>query len=91
MRKILKTFLISFIKGYKFILSPLLGQNCRFYPTCSTYTIQAIEDHGSIKGLFLGTKRLLKCHPYYKGDFIDPVPLPHEKLTKDCAHHDDRV
>ncbi|MEM6811380.1 MAG: membrane protein insertion efficiency factor YidD [Pseudomonadota bacterium] len=70
----MKSILIIFIKAYRFLISPLLGPNCRFHPTCSCYTIESIQKHGSIKGLFLGVKRICKCHPYYHGDFDDPVP-----------------
>ncbi len=70
----IKKILISLIKVYSFLLSPLLGQNCRFHPTCSAYTREAIERHGSLKGVFLGGKRLLKCHPWHKGEMLDPVP-----------------
>ncbi len=70
----MKSILIALIKSYRFAISPLIGMNCRFHPTCSVYMIEAIETHGVIKGVFLGLKRILKCHPYYKGDFLDPVP-----------------
>jgi len=70
----IKTALIGFIKIYSFILSPLLGQNCRFHPTCSQYARKAIEQHGSFKGSLLGIRRIMKCHPWHKGDMLDPVP-----------------
>lgn len=70
----IKKLLISLIRVYSFLLSPLLGQNCRFYPTCSAYTRQAIEEHGSVKGVWLGIIRILKCHPWHKGEMLDPVP-----------------
>ncbi len=70
----MRKFLTSIIKFYSFLISPLLGANCRFYPTCSAYMQEAIKEHGSIKGVYLGSKRLCKCHPYYKGTFDDPVP-----------------
>ncbi|MCP2519213.1 membrane protein insertion efficiency factor YidD [SCandidatus Aminicenantes bacterium Aminicenantia_JdfR_composite] len=69
MRKIV----LGLIKFYKKFISPLLGNRCRFYPTCSDYTFQAIEKYGLFKGLLLGGKRLLKCHPFNPGG-IDPVP-----------------
>lgn len=69
----MKKIALALIKGYKFLISPLLGRNCRFYPTCSEYTHEAIQKHGLIKGILLGTKRLLKCHPFHSGG-IDPVP-----------------
>ena len=64
----------ALIKGYALLVSPFLGQNCRFYPTCSCYAHEAIERHGVIKGTWLGIKRIAKCHPYYKGEYDDPVP-----------------
>ena len=64
--------LIQFIKGYRFILSPLLGQSCRYLPTCSEYSIEALKTYGFFKGLFLSIKRILSCHPWGQGGF-DPV------------------
>ncbi len=69
----MKKVILFLIKSYRSYLSPLFGQNCRFYPTCSRYTYIAIEKHGLYKGLYLGTKRLLKCHPFHSGG-VDPVP-----------------
>lgn len=69
----MKKIVLALIKGYKILISPLLGRNCRFYPTCSEYTHEAIQKHGLLKGLLLGTKRLLKCHPFHSGG-VDPVP-----------------
>lgn len=66
--------IIQFIKFYRLVISPMSGATCRFHPTCSAYMIEAIEEHGVLKGLYLGITRILKCHPYYKGDAIDPVP-----------------
>ncbi|MBC8381666.1 MAG: membrane protein insertion efficiency factor YidD [SAR92 clade bacterium] len=65
--------LIAVIKLYQFSISALLGQRCRFYPSCSNYTIEAIETHGVAKGLYLATKRITKCHPFHPGG-IDMVP-----------------
>jgi len=69
------------IKMYKRFISPMLGNNCRFYPTCSTYTYHAIEKHGIIKGGYLGTKRILKCNPFFEGG-LDPVPEKFEVKIK---------
>jgi putative membrane protein insertion efficiency factor len=69
----MRRLILALIKGYKILLSPLLGHNCRFYPTCSDYTYQAIEKFGAAKGLYLGLRRILKCHPFHEGGF-DPVP-----------------
>jgi len=69
----MKTILLALIKGYKLLLSPFFGTQCRFYPTCSSYAHEAIETHGAIKGSWLATKRILKCHPWHPGG-VDPVP-----------------
>jgi len=61
------------IRLYQRFLSPLLGARCRFYPSCSDYTYQAIKKYGFFKGLVLGAGRLLRCHPLHPGGF-DPVP-----------------
>ena len=74
----MRSLLIAFIKAYKIIISPLLGPRCRFYPTCSSYGLEAIQLHGAGKGTYLTLRRLLKCHPFHEGG-IDPVP---EKLSK---------
>ena len=68
----LKTFFISLIKFYKLFLSPFLGANCRYIPTCSDYAIQAIEQKGIIKGIYISFKRVLRCHPL-GGSGYDPV------------------
>ena len=69
----MKKIIILIIKTYQITLSPLLGSNCRFHPTCSEYTIQAVNDHGVYRGLILGVKRISKCHPL-GGKGYDPVP-----------------
>lgn len=71
----MKIIIIFFIKAYKKIISPIFsccGIHCKYYPTCSDYTIQAIEKYGVIKGCFIGVKRILKCNPFSKGGF-DPL------------------
>lgn len=65
--------MILVIKLYQKLLSPLLGQNCRFNPTCSSYAISAIKMHGFIKGSWFAAKRIIKCHPLHPGG-DDPVP-----------------
>jgi putative membrane protein insertion efficiency factor len=64
---------ITFIKGYQRFISPILGSNCRFYPSCSCYACEAIERFGIVKGGWLASKRILKCHPLNEGG-EDPVP-----------------
>ena len=70
--KISKNIVISSINLYKYLISPLLGNNCRFVPTCSEYTKESIIKYGVIKGLWLGLKRIVKCHPWGKGGY-DPI------------------
>ena len=65
--------LIRLIRFYQKFMSPLLGQNCRFYPTCSQYAIEALSNHGALKGSSLAIKRILKCNPW-GGYGIDNVP-----------------
>lgn len=69
----MKHLVLFLLRGYKKTVSPLLGQHCRFFPSCSDYTREAIVKHGLAKGLYFGTKRLLKCHPLHPGG-VDPVP-----------------
>jgi putative membrane protein insertion efficiency factor len=79
LNKLLSGLLLLVIKFYQYLISPLLGYNCRFYPSCSSYTKEAIEVHGPLKGLCLGGRRIIKCHPYHEGG-IDLVP---DKESKD--------
>jgi putative membrane protein insertion efficiency factor len=69
----MKKIALFLIKIYQLLLSPLFGRNCRFIPTCSVYTSEAIKKYGFLKGIFLGGKRLAKCHPFHPGG-VDPVP-----------------
>ena len=73
MNKIIASFFILLIKIYQICLSPFLGKNCRFNPTCSVYTTEAITKYGVIKGSYLAVRRLIKCHPFSKSDYYDPV------------------
>ena len=68
--------LIKFIKGYRFLISPLLGHSCRYLPTCSEYSIEALTTYGFYKGLLMSIKRILSCHPIKflgGGEGFDPV------------------
>jgi len=69
---ILTYLLIKLIKFYKFLISPILGDSCRYFPSCSEYSIEAFKTYGFFKGLFLSFKRILSCHPWANGGF-DPV------------------
>jgi putative membrane protein insertion efficiency factor len=64
--------ILILLRGYKRFLSPLLPSACRFYPTCAEYMMQAVEKYGSGKGLWMGIKRIGRCHPFHEGGF-DPV------------------
>ncbi|MCB9481914.1 MAG: membrane protein insertion efficiency factor YidD [Desulfobacteraceae bacterium] len=68
----IKKFFLLLIRFYQLAISPYLGNNCRFYPTCSAYSYQAIEKYGIFKGLFLSIKRILKCNPFHPGGY-DPL------------------
>ena len=73
---IIINFLIKIIKGYKYLISPLLGNSCRYLPTCSEYSIEALKKYGLFKGLILSLKRILSCHPIKilgGGEGFDPV------------------
>lgn len=69
----MKTLLLALIHAYQYLLSPWVGNQCRFYPTCSEYARQAIELHGPAHGSWLAGRRLCRCHPWHKGG-MDPVP-----------------
>ena len=76
MMKILTNTLINFIRGYRFLISPLLGNSCRYYPTCSEYSIEALKTYGLIKGSLISLKRILSCHPIKflgGGEGFDPI------------------
>ena len=73
MNKILVTPFILLVRFYQMAISPWLGNNCRYQPTCSSYMIEALKEHGLFKGLWLGTKRISRCHPW-GGHGYDQVP-----------------
>ena len=70
----MKQVLLKLIRFYQRHISPAFPARCRFRPTCSAYAMEAINKYGAVKGLFLALKRFLRCHPFYKGDWYDPVP-----------------
>lgn len=77
-----KWLLINLIRGYQYLISPMLGNHCRYYPSCSSYTLESIQRYGVLRGGWLGIKRLSRCHPFAEGG-VDPVPdldkkHPHE-------------
>jgi putative membrane protein insertion efficiency factor len=68
----IKKILILLVRFYQLTISPLLGQTCRFYPTCSQYAIEALKKHGALKGTWLAIKRVCKCHPWHPGGKDEP-------------------
>lgn len=79
LKQALRAIPIGCIRLYQWLISPLLGPRCRFHPSCSHYAIEAIEKHGMMRGFWLATKRIAKCHPGHPGGY-DPVP---DRETKD--------
>ncbi|MDR2837098.1 MAG: membrane protein insertion efficiency factor YidD [Azonexus sp.] len=69
----MKYLLIGLIRFYRYAISPLLGRSCRYVPSCSEYTMEAVEKYGAVKGGWLGAKRIGRCHPWRPGGY-DPVP-----------------
>ncbi len=69
----MKIVLIALLRFYKYAISPMLGRNCRFHPTCSEYAIEAVQRHGALRGGWLALKRVGRCHPFHPGGY-DPVP-----------------
>lgn len=84
----MKSLLMLVVRAYQVCLSPFLGQNCRFYPSCSNYALEAIGRHGALKGGMLAARRLCKCHPWHPGG-VDPVPQQPDKPGpgQACRHH----
>ena len=70
----MKRLLLRAIRFYQRFVSPAFPARCRFSPTCSAYAYEAICKYGALRGGYLALKRLLRCHPFYKGDWYDPVP-----------------
>ncbi|MBL8489670.1 MAG: membrane protein insertion efficiency factor YidD [Rhodocyclaceae bacterium] len=69
----MRWLLVALVRFYQYAISPMLGRNCRFHPTCSEYAVEALQRHGTWKGLGLALKRIGRCHPWHPGGY-DPVP-----------------
>lgn len=83
MTDIPRSVALGAIRLYQLLLSPLIGNQCRFHPTCSNYAMEAIDRHGVLKGAWLAARRLTRCHPFHPGGF-DPVPAaPGSNLKAD--------
>ncbi len=74
----MRHLLLALIRAYQWVLSPILGSNCRFHPSCSEYARQAVQRHGALRGTWLAVRRLGKCHPWHPGG-VDHVP-------ETCSH-----
>jgi uncharacterized protein len=73
--------LVALITGYRRFVSPLLAPRCRFEPSCSAYALEAVREHGALRGTWLAVRRIGRCHPFHPGGF-DPVPpAPHSRLS----------
>jgi putative membrane protein insertion efficiency factor len=73
MRPVVVTGLTAAIRAYRYLISPMLGPSCRFYPSCSCYAEEALRQHGALRGTYLTVRRLMRCHPWNEGGY-DPVP-----------------
>ncbi|MET3134488.1 putative membrane protein insertion efficiency factor [Oxalobacteraceae bacterium GrIS 1.11] len=80
----MKTVLLFLLRAYQVAISPMLGQNCRFYPSCSNYALEAIRLHGPARGSLLAARRLGHCHPWHAGGY-DPVPPADGKQSSTTA------
>ena len=69
----MKAILRALLRVYQYVFRPLLGRNCRFYPSCSDYAMEAIDKHGALRGSWLAIRRIGRCHPWHPGGY-DPVP-----------------
>ena len=74
-------FLVFLVRGYQRTISPLLPQTCRFYPSCSAYSIEALREHGALRGIWMTLRRILQCHPLSAGGY-DPVKKKSDKQAK---------
>jgi putative membrane protein insertion efficiency factor len=72
-----KAVLLAGVRGYQYLVRPMLGDNCRFYPSCSDYAREALERHGALRGTWLTVRRIGRCQPFHPGGY-DPVPEPIE-------------
>ena len=81
--------LVWLLRAYQLLLSPMMGQSCRFYPTCSNYAIEAVRIHGAARGSLLAARRVCKCHPWNEGgvDLVPPAPDKNASPTACGCNH----
>lgn len=84
--------LVALLRGYQVVISPMTGPSCRYYPSCSSYALLAVQRHGALRGTWLATKRLARCHPWTPGG-VDDVPPARGTEPQTCAaaHAHDRA
>lgn len=86
----MKRLLVTLVKGYRLLLSPWLGSACRFTPTCSAYSLEALERHGAVAGSYMTLARIARCHPWCEGGH-DPVPLEKPRLFSRRGFHEKKT
>lgn len=89
----MRALMLAALRVYRVVLSPWMGGQCRYWPTCSEYSQQAIEQHGALRGAWLTLGRLLRCHPYGRGG-VDPVPATFHGRGQQghgCTHHTEKL
>ena len=80
LRLLPRNICVAILVAYRAVVSPLYGDVCRYYPSCSSYALQAIQQHGVVRGIWLGARRILRCHPWAAGG-VDDIPEPRSRLA----------
>jgi putative membrane protein insertion efficiency factor len=80
LRLLPRNICVAILVAYRAVISPLYGDVCRYYPSCSSYALQAIQQHGVVRGVWLGARRILRCHPWAAGG-VDDIPEPHSRFA----------
>ena len=82
----MRRLVLFMIRCYWATLSPIIGQACRFHPTCSRYTYACVERFGALRGTWLGVRRISRCHPFHPGGFDPPPELPSQQSSRELEH-----